>query len=149
MRAVVQRVRNASVRVSEMRVSYIDYGILIYIGVASDDSHSDVLYLSEKISNLRIFPDQDEKMNLSVKDIAGSALIVSQFTLFADARKGRRPSYSDAAPPELASILYTDFISALSNQGIPVYSGIFQASMQVEYINDGPITILLDSKKTF
>jgi len=149
MRAVVQRVRNARVRVSEIKVGSIDYGILIYLGVACDDGCEDVTYLSEKISNLRIFPDSDDKMNLSVKDVAGSALIVSQFTLFADTRKGRRPSYSDAAPPELAKALYTDFISALRNQGLPVNSGIFQASMQVEYINDGPITILLDSKRTF
>ena len=149
MRAVVQRVRNASVRVAGINVGAIDHGILVYLGVACNDSNEDVTYLSEKIMNLRIFSDFDEKMNLSVKDVSGSVLIVSQFTLLADARKGRRPSYSGAAPPELAKTLYDNFILALRDQGLPVSTGTFQASMQVEYINDGPITILLDSKKMF
>jgi len=149
MRAVLQRVSKATVRVSDKEIASIDHGILIYLGVSRADGQEDVAYLSEKICNLRIFPDSDEKMNLSVKDVGGSVLIVSQFTLFADARKGRRPSYSDAAHPEYARVFYFDFISALRDQGVPVSSGTFQASMQVEYINDGPITILLDSKKTF
>jgi D-tyrosyl-tRNA(Tyr) deacylase len=149
MRAVVQRVRNASVSVEGRISGAIVSGLLVYLGVAQGDTEADAAYLAEKIAFLRIFEDPQGKMNLSVKDTGGKVLTVSQFTLLADARKGRRPSYSEAAEPGLAQSLYTYFMDAIRQQGIPCESGVFQAQMEVTYTNDGPVTILLDSRKNF
>ena len=149
MRAVVQRVSRASVSVNNEIVGSIDRGLVILLGVSVDDTEKDVLYLADKITHLRIFADDDEKMNLSLKDIKGEMLIVSQFTLYGDCRKGRRPSYSKAANPEKARLLYQSFIDAVQNNGIRVATGEFQAMMEVNILNDGPVTILLDSKKLF
>lgn len=153
MRAVVQRVSSAEVSVvtpeSETVSGRIGPGFVIYLGVGKDDSPADVAYLADKVANLRVFMDSEEKMNLSLKDLAYSALVVSQFTLYADARKGRRPSYSDAAGNEAALSLYEAFCAELSACGIPVQTGKFREIMRVRSVNEGPVTILLDSKKTF
>ncbi len=149
MRAVVQRVSRASVSVNNKIIGIIDKGLVILLGVSGDDTEKDVLYLADKITHLRIFADDDEKMNLSLKDIQGEMLIVSQFTLYGDCRKGRRPSYSKAANPEKAKLLYQSFIDAVQNNKIRVATGKFQAMMEVNIINDGPVTILLDSNKLF
>jgi D-tyrosyl-tRNA(Tyr) deacylase len=149
MRAVVQRVIDAHVSVEGLVTGAIAGGLLVYLGIASGDTESDVVYMAEKIAGLRIFADSGGKMNLSVSDTGGSILVVSQFTLLADARKGRRPSYSDAADPVAAKPLYEQFIASIQRQGILCKSGIFQAHMAVQYTNDGPVTILLDSCKTF
>jgi D-aminoacyl-tRNA deacylase len=149
VRAVVQRVSAASVSVGASVTGAIDRGILVYLGVAQGDTESDSSYLAEKIATLRIFTDSEDKMNLSVEDIGGGALVISQFTLLADARKGRRPSYSDAAQPEPAKTLYEHFVSELKRRGLLTATGIFQASMRVAYVNEGPVTILLDSRKLF
>ena len=149
MRAVVQRVSAASVSVQGKVVGSAERGVLVYLGVAHGDDVSDAEYLADKVSGLRIFEDRDGKMNLSVSDIEGQALVISQFTLMADARKGRRPSYSEAAEPEIAKRLYEQFADNLSRAGIPTAKGVFQASMRVAYVNEGPVTILLDSKKAF
>lgn len=153
MRAVVQRVSSAEVSIvasgTETISGRIGDGVVVYLGVGKDDAPSDAAYLADKIANLRIFMDSDEKMNLSLKDLGFSALVVSQFTLYADARKGRRPSYSDAAGNEAAMSLYEAFCRELSVCGIPVQTGKFREIMRVKYINEGPVTILLDSKKTF
>ena len=153
MRAVVQRVSSASVTVggegSEMLTGKIDRGILVYLGVGRDDAIADANYLADKIANLRIFMDAEEKMNLSVLDLGYDALVVSQFTLYADARKGRRPSYSEAADNEMALSLYQSFCAALETKGLRVATGKFREIMRVAYVNEGPVTILLDSKKAF
>jgi D-tyrosyl-tRNA(Tyr) deacylase len=149
MRAVVQRARDAQVTVDGEVVGSLDWGILVYIGVAVGDQRADAEYVAEKVAGLRIFMDGDEKMNLSVRDVHGGALVISQFTLLADARKGRRPSYSNAAEPELADELYRYFVDCLRKLGVPTETGTFRASMRVSYTNEGPITILLDSKKLF
>lgn len=149
MRAVLQRVADASVSVGGKRIGAIDRGILVYLGVGAGDGKDDAAWLAEKAANLRVFEDAEGKMNRSVLDEGGAALVVSQFTLFADARKGRRPSYSDAAPPEAARALYQDFVELLRGQGLGVETGEFQAEMAVSYTNLGPVTILLDSKKAF
>jgi D-aminoacyl-tRNA deacylase len=149
MRAVVQRVSESSVSVDNKTVGSIDRGILILLGIAEDDSDRDADYLAEKIAYLRIFEDEEDKMNLSVLDIKGKALVISQFTLLGDCRKGRRPSYAHAAKPELAIPLYEKFIEKLESYGIPVEKGIFQAMMKVHLINDGPVTLMIDSKKIF
>jgi D-tyrosyl-tRNA(Tyr) deacylase len=149
MRAVIQRVKSASVTVNGEIVGKIGKGILVLLGVAADDSEKDAVYLVEKTLNLRIFEDAEKKMNLSLLDISGELLVVSQFTLYGDARKGRRPSFIDAAPPEKANSLYEYFVSAASNQLLRVETGKFQAMMDVSLINDGPVTILLDSRKIF
>jgi D-tyrosyl-tRNA(Tyr) deacylase len=149
MRAVVQRVENAKVEVAGMPVGSIERGILVYVGIGLEDTESDTRWLAEKIATLRIFEDEDKKMNLSVQDVSGEALVVSQFTLYADARKGRRPSYSNAAQPETARPLYEKFIEALRARSLSVSTGQFQAEMRVSYTNLGPVTILLDSKKQF
>lgn len=149
MRAVLQRVEAASISVGGRLVGAIDRGILVYLGVGKDDGREDAAWLAEKAANLRIFMDAEGKMNRSVLDEGGAALVVSQFTLYADARKGRRPSYSGAASPEVARELYRLFIEALSLQGLKVEEGVFQAEMAVTYTNMGPVTILLDSKKAF
>lgn len=149
MRAVVQRVSRAKVSVNGETVGEIATGILLFLGVSSDDSEKDADYLLEKTLNLRIFEDSADKMNLSLLDISGALLLVSQFTLYGDARKGRRPSFIKAAPPEQANSLYEYFVSAARKQIEKVETGTFQAMMDVELVNDGPVTILLDSKKSF
>ncbi len=146
---MVQRVSSCTVTVGEEITGRIGAGLLVMLGVRSGDSEKDANYLAEKIANLRIFPDGDDKMNLSIKASGGEVLVVSQFTLFGDCRKGRRPSYNDAAPPEAAEQLYEYFLNAVQEQGLPVATGRFQATMKVKLINDGPVTILLDSEKSF
>jgi D-aminoacyl-tRNA deacylase len=149
MRAVVQRVSHSSVRVEDNLISEINQGLLVLLGVGKNDTDEDINYLVEKILNLRIFNDEDGKLNLSLLDIQGQIQVVSQFTLFADCRKGRRPSYIEAAPPEAAKVLYQKFVEVLLAKGLQVATGQFQAHMEVSLINDGPVTILLDSKKNF
>ena len=149
VRAVVQRVKQASVAVDNQIVGKIDKGLLVFLGVAPDDGDKDIKYISEKLGFLRIFEDENEKMNLSVKDIDGEILIISQFTLFGDCRKGRRPDFISSCEPIKAKKLYEEVIDALKKQGIVTECGIFGADMQVELVNDGPVTILLDSTKLF
>lgn len=149
MRAVIQRVKSASVKVDGELVSEIGSGLLIFLGVAHNDTEKELEYIANKVANLRIFEDADGKMNLSLLDTGDSALVVSQFTLYGDCRKGRRPSFIDAARPDAANDLYEQFISLLKEMDIPTQGGTFQAMMDVELINDGPVTILLDSDKQF
>ncbi len=149
MRAVVQLVKKASVTVNESMVSEIGPGLLVLLGVHKNDTPGDAQMLAEKIAHLRIFPDQGKLMNLSVLDVGGEILVVSQFTLYGDCRKGRRPSYSKAAPPELAEELYEMFIRETAQLNIPVASGKFQAMMDIQLVNQGPVTLLLDSAKSF
>ena len=149
MRAVVQRVKSASVEVDEKCIGEIKKGLLIYLGVSQDDGNADLTYMLDKIPNLRIFEDEDEKMNRSILDEKGEILLVSQFTLYGDVRKGRRPSFIQAARPNLATPLYEELIQALQEKGIQVATGEFGADMKVSSINDGPVTLLLDSKKGF
>ena len=149
MRLVIQRVSRASVTVDGEMVSSISKGLLVLVGVADDDTEADVKYLADKTANLRIFEDEAGKMNLSVSDIGGAVLAVSQFTLYGDCRKGRRPSFIKAARPEKAETLYEVYISSLADMGLETQTGVFQAHMNVELVNDGPVTILIDSKKTF
>lgn len=148
MRAVVQRVTEARVDVADQTVGEIGAGLLVLLGVARDDTADDAQYLVEKITNLRIFDDTEGKMNRSLLDIHGSMLVVSQFTLYGDVRRGRRPSYSDAAEPDKANNLYEEFVKRVSLV-VHVETGIFQAMMRVSLVNDGPVTILLDSRKAF
>jgi D-tyrosyl-tRNA(Tyr) deacylase len=149
MRAVIQRVTEARVQVAGDKVGEIAEGFLVLLGVARDDGKEDADYLADKIINLRAFNDEQGKMNRSLSDAGGAMLVVSQFTLYGDARRGRRPSYIDAAEPEKANALYEYFIERVRAQGIRAETGVFQAMMQVSLINDGPVTILLDSRKTF
>lgn len=149
MRAVLQRVARASVTVDGEVVGKVAGGWLVLLGVGGGDTSADAASLAEKTANLRAFPDAEGKMNLSVLDTRGEALVVSQFTLYGDCRKGRRPGFSDAAPPERANELYQEFTTALSKLGVPVQTGRFQAHMAVELLNDGPVTFLLDSGKAF
>lgn len=149
MRAVIQRVSQASVTVEGQVVGAIGAGFLVLLGVGQGDATADADYLAEKIANLRIFEDADGKMNLSLLDTGGSALVISQFTLYGDARKGRRPSFSDAAPPEEANRLYAYFCDRLAGYGVTVARGVFQAHMEVALVNSGPVTLLVDSKKLF
>ncbi len=149
MRTVVQRVKFASVTIDGERVSEIGKGLLIFLGVAQEDATSDVDYLANKVANLRIFEDDEGRMNRSLLETGGEALVVSQFTLYGDCRKGRRPSFIAAAQPEQADALYQAFMEALARLGVSVKAGVFQAMMDVELINDGPVTILLDSSKLF
>jgi D-tyrosyl-tRNA(Tyr) deacylase len=149
MRAVVQRVKSASVRVGGQQVSVIGQGFLVLLGVGADDDQGDVAYMVRKISGLRIFYDQDERMRLSLHDVAGAVLVVPQFTLYGDARKGNRPSFAWAAGPELGRSLYESVMRGLKESGLQVFGGRFREAMEVELINDGPVTILLDSKKQF
>lgn len=148
MRAVVQRVSEAKVTVEGEVTGTIDNGVVILLGVTDSDTEKDTNYLVDKIANLRIFSDHEGKMNLSLRDVKGEALVISQFTLFGDCRKGRRPSYAHAASPELANGLYELFIEKMK-QILPVASGRFQAMMDVHLVNSGPVTLLLDSKKNF
>jgi len=149
MRAVLQRVSRARVSVDGKVTGEIGAGLMILLGVGKQDSSAIAASLAEKVANLRIFEDPQQKMNLSLLDVKGAALVVSQFTLYGDARGQRRPSFISAAPPELAKRLYDEFCEALRRLGIIVATGVFQAMMSVELINDGPVTILLDSEKTF
>ena len=149
MRAVVQRVTRARVTVEDEVVSEIKHGLVVLLGVARDDSEVDAQYLAAKIVSLRIFDDEAGKMSLSVKDIDGGVLIISQFTLYGDVRRGLRPSWIDAAAPEAAKPLYEFFIARVRELLTKVASGSFRRVMQVELINDGPVTILLDSRKQF
>jgi len=149
MRAVVQRVRCAQVSVDEQIVGSIEQGLVVLIGVGEGDTPDDAEYIASKVVNLRIFDDQQGKMNLSVADVGGAILAISQFTLHGDARKGRRPSYSNAAAPAAADELYRQTVDLLRQTGIPVETGVFQAMMQVTLQNDGPVTILLDSQRLF
>lgn len=147
MRAVVQRVSEASVSVDGQIVGRIDRGVLVYLGVAVGDGPADIEYIVSKVRDLRIFEDHDGKMNLSVNDIGGSVLLVSQFTLCGDARNGRRPSFIGAEKPTIARGLYDSTLAALTATGLTVAAGVFQADMKVSSINDGPVTILLDSAR--
>jgi len=150
LRAVVQRVNSANVEVDSKIVGKINgQGYLILLGLTKEDTEEDINYLVKKILNLRIFNDENEKMNLSIKDIKGKILVVSQFTLYGDCRKGNRPSYDKAAGPEQARILYNSFISEVKMSGLEVEEGVFGADMKVDLSNSGPVTILLDSKKLF
>lgn len=148
MRAVVQRVREAKVEVDGNTVSAIGSGLLIFLGVGEGDDEQDADYLAEKILNLRIFEDEEEKMNLSVREEGGEVMVVSQFTLFGDCRKGRRPSFFSAMEPGRAEELY-EYFTAMAGKSARVAKGVFQAYMQVSLVNDGPVTILLDSRKGF
>ena len=145
MRAVVQRVTRASVTVDGKTVGEIGNGLVVLVGIARDDTKVEAAYLIDKITNLRIFDDEEGKMNVSVKDVGGGLLIISQFTLYGDVRRGLRPSWIDAAPPEVAGPLYDFFVRQAQSAIDKVASGKFQAMMQVELVNDGPVTILLDS----
>src|SRR2546421_6810465 len=149
MRAVVQRVTRASVKVEGETIGEIGNGLVILVGIARDDTKVEAAYLVDKIAALRIFDDEGGKMNLSVKDVSGGLLIVSQFTLYGDVRRGLRPSWIDAAPPEIAEPLYEFFVRQARSVVDEVATGRFQAMMQVELVNDGPVTILLDSGKLF
>ena len=149
VRGVVQRVSEASVRVDGEVVGSIGPGLVVLVAVGSGDVERDADYLADKILNLRVFPDEAGQMNRSVLDVSGGLLVVPQFTLFGDVRKGRRPSYSNAAPPEEANRLYEHFAGRLRPSGLPVATGVFRATMEVALVNQGPVTILLDSRKLF
>ena len=146
MRAVLQRVKSASVYVDERLTGQIQNVLLVLMGVAKGDGESDLSYMVSKIHDLRIFEDASGKFNLSLREIKGEVLVVSQFTLYGDCRKGRRPSFTDAEEPVLAKSLYERFVTRLRDQGIPTQTGEFQAHMEVHLINDGPVTLILDSK---
>lgn len=149
LRAVVQRVKNANVTVENSMIGKIGEGLVILLGVGSDDTCDDIKYLADKIINLRIFSDADDKMNLSVKDIDGQILVISQFTLYGDCRKGRRPSFDAAMMPYVAKDMYFQFIKYLEDAGMCVQCGEFGADMDVKLVNNGPVTMLLESKKLF
>ncbi len=149
MRAVVQRVSRSSVVSDGVCTGEIQQGLMVLLGVTHDDNEQDARYLAEKIANLRIFEDEEDKLNLSVQEVGGAVLSVSQFTLYGECRRGRRPSFTEAARPEQANALYEQFNQFLQQQGIAVETGRFQTHMAVELVNDGPVTILLDSKKNF
>lgn len=148
MRLVIQRVRSARVTVEGRVASEISAGVLVLLGASKDDTSDAAAYLAQKTAELRIFSDQQGKMNLSLLDTRGAALVVSQFTLYGDVRRGRRPGFDRAAPAEQARQLYEEYLRCLRALGVPVQTGIFQADMQVELINDGPVTIVMDSEKT-
>ncbi|SCG83548.1 D-tyrosyl-tRNA(Tyr) deacylase [Proteiniborus sp. DW1] len=149
MRAVIQRVSTANVRVNDEMVSIINKGLLVLLGVGHDDTEEDINYLSDKIVNLRIFEDENDKMNLSLLDVNGELLVVSQFTLFGDTRKGKRPNFMNAAPANIANNIYMKFVEKCKTYGINVKNGVFGEHMDVSLINDGPVTIIIDSKKDF
>lgn len=149
MRAVVQRVRRAKVQVGGQTTGEIGLGLLVLLGVGQGDTQQDATYMAEKIAGLRIFEDEQGKMNRSVRDAGGSILAVSQFTLYGDVRRGKRPSFDDAAPPEPARKLYEFFVEQIRASGLCCETGQFQQMMQVELVNEGPVTILLDSEKNF
>jgi len=147
MRAVVQRVKSAAVYVEDRCTGKIGHGLLVFVGVGKGDNEKDLLFFSTKLPDLRMFEDGAGKFNLSLKDVGGELLVVSQFTLYADCSKGRRPSFIEAEDPSVARNLYEQLILKLRGQGIPVETGEFQAKMEVRLINDGPVTLLLDSRK--
>ena len=149
MRAVVQRVSRAKVTIDGWVSGEIGFGLLVLLGVGRNDSEADVDYLAQKIAGLRVFEDAEGKMNRSVVDVGGSVLAVSQFTLYGDVRRGKRPSFDDAAPPEQARRLYELFVARIQATGLRCETGRFQETMQVELVNEGPVTIMLDSSKTF
>ena len=149
MRAVVQRVIEADVTVEERITGSIGKGLMVLLGVEDGDDEADAIYMADKITGLRIFEDEQGKMNLSIKDVGGKILAVSQFTLLGDVRKGNRPSFTKAARPDEANKLYRRFISLVNERNIETQEGVFQAEMMVKIYNDGPVTILLDSKKLF
>ncbi len=149
MRAVVQRVKRAEVRVGGDVMGRIGYGFVVLLGVGKEDTEATGEALAEKIANLRVFDDDEGRMNRSIVETGGQALCVSQFTLYGDCRKGRRPSYDQAAVPDRALLLYESFVESLRRQGIPTETGRFRAMMEVELVNDGPVTLLLDSDRLF
>ncbi len=149
MRAVVQRVSEALVEVGGATVGRIGEGVVVFLGVGEGDTVDDAAYLASKIARLRVFEDSERKMNRSVEDVGGAALVVSQFTLYGDCRRGLRPSFTAAMPPERANALYEHFLQCLRQTGLAVETGTFQALMRVAVVNDGPVTLLLDSKKQF
>lgn len=149
MRAVVQRVSSAEVRVQGRSAGRIGAGLLVLVGVGQGDSEADADYLADKVVGLRVFPDEQGLMNRSVREAGGALLVVSQFTLYGDCRRGRRPGFSDAAPPEQASALYAHFVARVRGAGVPTEEGIFRAVMDVALVNQGPVTLLLDSRKGF
>lgn len=149
MRGIVQRVSQASVSVDNKVVGEIGEGLVVLLGIGKEDDHKDLDYLVEKILGLRIFQDENDKMNLSLLDIKGELLVISQFTLYGDARKGRRPSFTDSAHPDIAEKTYLQFIDKCIDRGVKTEKGIFGADMDVSLINQGPVTIMLDSKKIF
>jgi D-tyrosyl-tRNA(Tyr) deacylase len=149
MRAVVQRVSAASVAVGDRTVGLIAHGLLVFVGVEQGDGPADVQYIAGKIRDLRVFEDDAHHLNRSIEEVGGAVLVVSQFTLAADCRKGRRPSFDEAAPPQIARPLYEDVVRDLRAHGLNVATGEFQAMMQVSLVNDGPVTLLLDSRKRF
>lgn len=145
MKLVIQRVKEASVRVNDDVTGAIRTGLLVFVGIARTDTHEDADYLVDKLIGLRVFPDESGKMNRNVVEARGSVLVVSQFTLYGDCRRGKRPSFDEAAPPDEAIALYSYFLEQIRRGPVPVESGVFQASMQVHLVNDGPVTILIDS----
>lgn len=145
MRAVIQRVSRARVTVEGLVTGTIERGLLVLLGVGRGDTAADADYLADKTAGLRVFADAEGKMNRSITDIGGALLVVSQFTLYGDCRKGRRPSFDQAAPPDLARALYEHYVEVLRSLGLPVQTGIFQAMMQVELVNDGPVTLVVES----
>lgn len=149
MRAIVQRVKSSSVKVDNEVIGKIDKGLMVLLGVHVDDTEKDLDYIYRKVKGLRIFEDENDQMNLGLEDVGGELLVISQFTLYGDARKGRRPSFIDAARPDKAIPLYEKFIEKAKADGIKCETGEFGADMEVEIINDGPVTILLDSSKAF
>lgn len=149
MRAVIQRVNNASVTIDGEVYSEIGKGLLVLLGVGPEDTEKDLKYICDKVLGLRIFSDEDDKMNLSLTDISGQLMVVSQFTLFGDCRKGRRPSFSSACPPDRAEALYNEFLKMCELSGVEAKHGVFGADMKVALENDGPVTLLLDSTKMF
>ena len=149
MRAVLQRVSQATVEVAGDKVAAIASGLLVFLGVGANDGEADALWIADKIAGLRIFADDNGKMNRDVTEASGAVLVVSQFTLYGDCRKGRRPGFAAAAPPELARKLYATALDRLREKGLEVAAGVFQADMRVSLVNDGPVTLLLDSEKVF
>jgi D-tyrosyl-tRNA(Tyr) deacylase len=147
MKAIIQRVTKGTVTVKDEIVGRVGKGFVVFLGVGHEDNEEDARYLAKKISGMRIFEDNQGKMNLSLDQVAGGVLVISQFTLYGDTRKGNRPSFVGAAPPEQANRLYEYFIALIKEAGIPTESGIFQAEMQVEIYNDGPVTLVIESKK--
>jgi D-tyrosyl-tRNA(Tyr) deacylase len=147
MRAVAQRVSQASVKVNGTVTGSIKHGLLVFLGVGKEDTDKDINFIADKVVNLRVFEDTDNKMNLSVKDIGGAILLISQFTLYGNCRKGRRPDFTEAGLPELAKPLYEQTLLAIKEKSVPVETGIFAAHMDIESINDGPVTLILDSQR--
>lgn len=149
MRAVVQRVKNSEVKVDDNIIGSISSGLLVFLGIGNNDSMDDIDYLIDKIVNLRVFEDDQGKMNLSALDLDKEIMIISQFTLYGDCRKGRRPSFFDAAPPDQAERLYDVFVNKIKDYNLKIATGEFQAMMDIDSVNDGPVTLLLDSNKEF